>query len=157
MSELPTICAIIGCGEDAWRGIYCPSCRGRLREPLGARLEPEDRDLYVLTLRERLAGGGPLMAAVERYGTGECLVCEGPTLPGRVHCSARCRTQGRRDGGIRVVVSGVTAPIAEHLLRIGLSKGAFYARLRAGKTIAEALDQEPNEEMKRRAACRTAS
>lgn len=157
MSALPAPCAVIGCGEDAVRGIYCPSCRGRLHEPLGARLEPDGRDVHVLTLRERLAGGGPLMAAVERHGHGKCLGCKGPTLPGRAHCSPVCRAEARRAGGARVVVNGVEAPIAEHLLRIGLSKGAFYARLRAGRSIAEALGQEPNEEMRRRAACRTAS
>lgn len=158
MSALPTLCAIIGCGEDAQAGrIYCGQCRGRLRDPLETHLEPEDRDLHVLTLRERLAGGGPISDSVERHGTGKCLVCQGPTLPGRSHCSSPCRTRARQSGGTRVVVDGVEAPIAKHLLRIGLSKGAFYARLRAGKSVSEALGQKPDEEMRRRAACRTLS
>jgi hypothetical protein len=52
------------------------------------------------------------------------------------------------------VVDDVSAPIGKHLARIGLSKGAFYARLRAGKTVSEALRKEPDEEMRRRAAQR---
>jgi predicted nucleic acid-binding Zn ribbon protein len=94
----------------------------------------------VLTLRERLAGGGRLMSRLERYGPAECGVCGGASLPGRLYCSSRCRYLARYRGqALRVELDGIKATPLEHARRIGMGRSTLYRRLQLGLDPATAL------------------
>ncbi len=116
-----------------------------MSQGLEGPVKDEERDVHVLTLRERLLtarermdGLSPNLDSIEKKGTGECVRCGGPTLKRRAFCSETCRGYARRVG-VTVTVDGVKATIAEHRRRIGLSNGTFWSRLRFGKTVVEAL------------------
>lgn len=143
----PSPCADPGCGKLARPGgIFCA---GRRLAELVPQ-DDEDLDVHVLTLRERLAGDGPWLRRIRRYGTHPCALCGREALPGRRYCSPGCRGVARNQGAAEVELDGVRAPLLEHARRRGLSPGTVYGRLGSGLTPEEALTRPVNEEMRDR-------
>lgn len=146
----PVPCADPGCGKLARPGgIYCADRR------LSAEPVPQDDgdlDIHVLTLRERLADGGPWLRRIARYGTHPCGLCGRQALPGRLYCSPGCRRAVRRQGPAEVELDGVAAPLLEHARRRGLNPSTVYRRLQLGLSPEEALMRPVDQEMRRRSA-----
>lgn len=146
----PVPCADPGCGLLARAGgIYCGRC-GPPNE-----LTPQDDsdlDIHVLTLRERLADGGPLLRRIARYGTHDCALCQRQALPGRLYCSPSCRREARRSGPAQVELDGVAAPLLDHARRLGLNPSTVYRRLQLGLSPIEALTRPVDTTMRRSAA-----
>lgn len=142
----PVGCADPGCGAMARPGsIYCGECDGRTE-----RVPQDDSDLDVhhLTLRERLFERGKLLRRIDRYGTGPCVSCGRPSLPGRQYCSSGCRTRGRRG---TFVIGGKEATLLEHARLFGLNPSTVYRRLQLGMTPIEAITKPIDEMMSSRA------
>ena len=140
-------CAV-GCGQLAAPGrIYCAGCVAAPRPPSEGCAEP---DVQVLTLSERLAGGGPLTRRLAKYGPSVCGVCGGDSMPGRLYCSGKCRSRARRPGAGEVELDGVTATPLAHADRLGLGRSTLYRRLQLGLSVQEALTRPVNQEMRGR-------
>lgn len=150
------LCRTIGCeGFTESESDFCGACNhGRSQRPPPRVVRPGERDVDLVLLRERMAGGGPHLDRVEDHGTHPCPICEGPALPGRLYCSDVCRARARRGEGLRIVLDGIEAKPLEHAKRLGISEALFYKRIRSGASVEEALTRPLDEEMQRRARCR---
>ncbi len=150
-------CATLSCsgrtptrvGAGRGRGtIFCEACSAMRDTPLNPPIQLGERDIERITTQEAKQGGGPHTNRLTLHGPGECVVCSGPTLRGRLYCSRRCRSAGRRGEGA-IVIDSVEATVAQHAKRIGMGLSTLVMRLRMGASVREALDR-PIDETRRR-------
>lgn len=149
----PVGCARVGCGSLARAGsIYCDEgCRFfRGSQPGVQPQDDSDLDLHALTLREKLAGGGPLTRRIARYGTHPCRGCGRETIPGRLYCSESCRAEARQRPQV-VELDGEVLTVLGHAERLGIGRSTLYRRLQLGLSLEDALKRPVDPEMRRRA------
>jgi len=106
-------------------------------------------DIIVLTLSEKLAGGGRYSRRLAKYGPSLCRICCEPSIPGRLYCSDRCRWRARRGEAFTIKLDGIEARPLEHADRLGIGRSTFYRRLQLGLTVTEALTRPIDESMRR--------
>ena len=104
----------------------------------------------MLLVREAMAGGGDLTDRIQLYGPGSCVICDGPTIPGRLCCSSRCRVASKRGEGV-MEVDGIEATPVAHARRLGINRTTFLMRLRR-MSVREALARPVDMEMSRRSS-----
>jgi len=122
--------------------MYCEKCHDiRLHNRKATDLPPTEHELEVTTevLAEQIRGETAIQDRIARLGTGECVVCGRPTIPGRLCCSPQCRGCVARKSGIPFEHNGVVDCLRGHLKRSGISVKTYEKRVQRGLTIAQAL------------------